>query len=120
MDLLHHVATQLKIQEDEAERGIGAILMALRMSLPKDTFEKVKEGVPNCESMMGRALMSTSRTGEMLVVTGPSALLAALAAAGINKADIPRLGTIVLEQVKAVIGAPAVAKFLETHPTLKA
>jgi len=54
------------------------------------------------------------------VVTGPSALLAALAAAGINKADVPRLGTIVLERVKGVIGAPAVAKFLETHPALKA
>ncbi len=119
MDLLKRVAAHLKIQEDEAERGIGAVLMALRMSLPKETFERVKQGVPNCESMMGRALMSTSRTGEMLVVTGPSALLAALAAAGINKEDVPRLGSMVLEQVRAVIGAPAVTKFLETHPALK-
>src|SRR5256885_16696654 len=107
MDLLHHVATQLKIQEDEAERGIGAILMALRMSLPKDTFEKVKEGVPNCESLMGRALMSTSRTGEMLVVTGPSALPAGLAAGGVDTAGIPRLGTSVLERVQGVVAAPA-------------
>ena len=120
MDLLNYVATSLKIEEDKAERGVGAILMALRMSLPKDTFEKLKQAVPNCESMMGRALMSASRTGEMLVVTGPSALLAALAAAGISKEDVPRLGRLVLERVKAVIGAPAVSKFQEMHPALKA
>jgi len=119
MDLLQQVAANLEIGEGTAEKGIGAMLMALRMALPKDSFEQVKKAIPNSESMMGHALMSGSRTGELAVATGPSGLLAALAAAGINKTDVPRLGRMVLEHVRAVIGAPAVTKFLEMHPALK-
>src|SRR6266496_629931 len=119
MDLLQQVAANLEIEEGKAERGIGAMLMALRITLSKDAFEEIKRAVPNSESMMGRALMSGSRTGELAVATGPSGLLAALAAAGINKSDVPRLGRMVLEHVRAVIGAPAVTKFLEMHPALK-
>jgi len=94
MDLLQQVAANLAIEEGKAEKGIGAVLMALRMAIPKDAFEQVKHAIPNAESMMGRALMSSGRTGEMAAVTGPAGLLAALAAAGINKADIPRLGRL--------------------------
>ena len=41
------------------------------------------------------------------------------ATSGINKTDVPRLGRMVLEHVRTVIGAPAVTKFLEMHPALK-
>ncbi|OLC96059.1 MAG: hypothetical protein AUJ00_05000 [Gemmatimonadetes bacterium 13_1_40CM_3_70_6] len=119
MDLLQQVAANLKVEEGKAEKGIGAMLMALRMALPKDTFEQVKKAIPNSERMMGHALMSGSRTGELAVATGPSGLLAALAAAGINKSDVPRLGRMVLEHVRSVIGTPAFDRFLETHPALK-
>ncbi|PYO36634.1 MAG: hypothetical protein DMD37_07500 [Gemmatimonadetes bacterium] len=119
MDLLQQVAANLKVEEGKAEKGIGAMLMALRMALPKETFEQVKNAIPNSERMMGHALMSGSRTGELAVATGPSGLLAALAAAGINKSDVPRLGRMVLEHVRSVIGAPALDRFLETHPALK-
>src|SRR5204863_8666996 len=118
MDLLQQVAANLEIEEGTAEKGIGAMLMALRMALPKDTLEQVKKAIPNSESMMGHALMSGSRTGELAVATGPAGLLPALAADGINKTDVPRLGPIVLEHVRAAIGAPAVTKSLETHPAL--
>src|SRR5207249_2516547 len=81
-------------------KGVGAILMALRVSLDHDTFDAVKHALPNCESLMGRALMSGARTGEMAALVGPSGLWAALAAAGYQKDDIPRLGRLVLEQLR--------------------
>ena len=119
MDLLQQVAANLAIEEGKAEKGIGAVLMALRMAIPKDAFEQVKHAIPNAESMMGHALMSSGRTGEMAAVTGPAGLLAALAAAGINKDDIPRLGRLVTEHVRPIIGSPAVDRFLEGIPVLK-
>jgi len=92
MDLVHQVAANLEIEAGKAEKGIGAILMALRMNLDGDTFDKVKHALPNSESLMGRALMGGARTGEMAALIGPAGLLAALAAAGYQKDDIPRLG----------------------------
>src|SRR5467141_376159 len=55
MDLVHQVAANLEIEAGKAEKGIGAILMALRMNLDGDTFNKVKHVLPNSESLMGRA-----------------------------------------------------------------
>src|SRR5258708_23455744 len=97
MDLVHQVAANLEIEAGKAEKGIGAILMALRMNLDGDTFNKVKHVLPNSESLMGRALMGGARTGEMAALVGPAGLLAALAAAGYQKYDIPRLGRLVRE-----------------------
>src|SRR2546430_8712298 len=106
MDLLQQVAANLKIEEGTAEKGIGAMLMALRMALPKDTFEQVKKAIPNSESMMGHALMSGSRTGELAVATGPSGLVPPLPAPRVHKTGTPRLCLLVLVALRAVIGAP--------------
>jgi len=40
MDLVHQVAANLEIKADKAEKGIGAILMALRMTLDGETFKR--------------------------------------------------------------------------------
>ncbi|HEV8265024.1 MAG TPA: DUF2780 domain-containing protein [Gemmatimonadales bacterium] len=119
MDLVQQIVANLKVEEGQAEKGVGAILMALRMSVDKTTFEKVKAVIPNSESYMGRALMSTARTGEMIGVMGPAALMAGLAAAGFRKDDVPRLGRIVLEHLRPTLGNPAVEKFLDGAPALK-
>src|SRR5438034_8842341 len=70
MDLVHQVAANLEIEAGKAEKGIGAILMALRMNLDGETFKKVKHVLPNSESLMGRALMGGARTGEMAALIG--------------------------------------------------
>ncbi len=119
MDLVQQVASNLEIDDGKAEKGIGAILMALRMSLDKDTFAQVKRAVPNSESLMGRALMSGARTGEMAALVGPAGLMAALAAAGYTKDDISRLGRIVMEHLRPTIGSANVEKFLASAPALK-
>jgi len=119
MDLIRHVAKSLNVQDSVAEKGIGAILMALRMSVSKETFETLKQSIPNCESMMGRSLMSSGRTAEMAFVTGPKSLRAALAAAVVADTDIPRLGALVTDHLRPIIGAAAIDKFLEGIPALK-
>ncbi|HEY6809167.1 MAG TPA: DUF2780 domain-containing protein [Gemmatimonadales bacterium] len=119
MELLQQVVANLEIDESKAEKGIGAILTALRMSSGKETFEHVKAAVPNAESMMGHALMSGARTAELAAPVGPAGLMAALAAAGVKKDDVPRLGRIVLEFLRPSVGSPVIDAFLEKAPGLK-
>src|SRR3989442_11793242 len=76
MDLVDQIVANLEVEPGQAEKGIGAILMAMRMAVDKATFEKVRVAVPNHESYMGRALMSGARTGEMIGVAGPPPLMA--------------------------------------------
>jgi hypothetical protein len=118
MDLVQHVAANLKVEAAKAEKGVGAILMALRMNVDPKTFAAVKDALPNSESLMGRALMSGARTGEMPSLVGPSGLLAALAAAGYTKDDIPHLGRLVLAPLRPIIGADKVEQFLKIAPVL--
>jgi hypothetical protein len=119
MDLVEQIVANLEVETGQAEKGIGAILMALRMAVDKATFEKVRVAVPNHESYMGRALMSGARTGEMIGVAGPAALLAGLSAAGFRKEDVPRLGRIVLEHLRPSVGNETIEKFLAGAPALK-
>src|SRR3989442_14856514 len=93
--------------------------MALRASLDRVAFDGVKAALPHSERLMGRALMSGARTGEMAAVAGPAGLYAALAAAGFQKDDIPRLGRIVLEYLRPAIGSDNVEKFLASAPALR-
>lgn len=116
MDLVEQIVANLEVETGQAEKGIGAILMAMRMAVDKATFEKVRAAVPNHESYMGRALMSGARTGEMIGVMGPAALMAGLSAAGFRQEDVPRLGRIVLEHLRPSVGNETIEKFgLETH-----
>jgi len=119
MDLVEQIVANLEVEPGQAEKGIGAILMAMRMAVDKSTFEKVRVAVPNHESYMGRALMSGARTGEMIGVAGPAALMAGLSAAGFRKEDVPRLGRIVLEHIRPTVGNEVIEKFLAGAPALK-
>src|SRR5258706_2780859 len=91
MDLVEQIVANLEVEPGQAEKGIGAILMAMRMAVDKATFEKVRVAVPNHESYMGRALMSGARTGEMIGVAVPAALVAGRPTAGVREGDIARL-----------------------------
>jgi hypothetical protein len=119
MDLVQQVVANLAIDTGKAEKGIGAILMALRSSLDRETFDAVRRALPHCERLMGRALMSGARTGEMAALVGPTGLMAALAAAGFQKDDIPRLGRLVLEQLRPAIGTEKLEQFIQGAPALR-
>src|SRR6266480_2337595 len=119
MDLVEQIVANLAVEPGQAEKGIGAILMAMRMAVDKPTFEKVRAAVPNLESYMGRALMSGARTGQMIGVAGPAALMAGLSAAGFKKEDVPRLGRIVMEHLRPTLGSDTVERFLDGAPALQ-
>src|SRR5260370_14729576 len=116
MDLVRHVAANLKIEATKAEKGVGAILMALRMSVDPKTFAAVRDALPNSESLMGRALMSGGRTGEMPSLAGPSGLVAALLAPGYTKDDIPLLRRLAPPHLRPIIGADKLQQFLQSAP----
>ena len=118
MELSQHVAANLEIPESSAERGIGAVLNALQLSLPKETFERIKDALPDAERYMGRALMSAGRTAELMAPVGPAGLVDSLGAAGIKREDMPRLGRIVLEHVRGAVGDETVNRFLTSAPAL--
>jgi len=119
MELVQQVMANLEVDEGKAEKGIGAILAALRMSSDKTVFEQVKQAVPGAERYMGRALMSGARTGEMAAAVGPAGLMAALAAAGWQKDDVPRLGRLVTEYLRPTVGSAAIDTFLAKAPALR-
>ncbi|MFN2572033.1 MAG: DUF2780 domain-containing protein [Gemmatimonadales bacterium] len=120
MELVEQIVADLAVEPGQAEKGVGAILMAMRMTVDKEIFEKVRTAVPNWERYIGRALMSGARTGEMIGVAGPAALMAGLAAAGFRKEDVPRLGRIVLDHLRPSIGNAPIDKFLAGAPALRA
>lgn len=120
MDLVEQIVANLAVEPVQAEKGIGVILISIRMSVDKTTFEKVRAAVPAHESYMGHALMSAARTGEMIAVAGPAALSAGLTAAGFRREDVPRLGRIVLEHLRPSLGNDVIEKFLAGAPVLKA
>src|SRR5258706_12542985 len=92
MDLVEQIVANLEVEPGQAEKGIGAILMAMRMTVDKPTFEKVRAAVPNLESYMGRALMSGARTGEMIGVAGPAGLVGGLSPGRLRQEDEPPAG----------------------------
>src|SRR3989442_4890701 len=96
MDLVDQIVANLEVEPGQAEKGIGAILMAMRMAVDKATFEKVRVAVPNHESYMGRALMSGARTGEMIGVAGPRALIAGPSGPGGRSREMARPGPVVV------------------------
>src|SRR5260370_42645989 len=72
MELVELVSANLEIDEGKAEKGIGAVLMAARMAIDKEASEHLKHAIPNAERTMGRALLSSGRTGETAAPTGPA------------------------------------------------
>jgi len=46
MELIEQVSANLEIDDGKAEKGIGAVLMALRMAIDKEAFEQVKHAIP--------------------------------------------------------------------------
>jgi hypothetical protein len=107
MDLVTHVSQAFTVDRARAEKAVGAILSALRVSIDKAGFEKVKAAVPGAEGLIGKAMQPGGRTAEMAALVAPSTLLAALASQGWNKEEIPNLLRAVLDLLRPVVGDAA-------------
>jgi hypothetical protein len=107
MDLIAAVSQSFPVDRAKAEKSVGAILSALRVSIDKAGFEKLKAAVPGAEGLIGKALQPGGRTAEMAAMVAPSTLLAALAAQGWKKDEVPALLRQVLDQLRPIVGDAA-------------
>jgi hypothetical protein len=120
MDLIDRVTQHFKADRAKAEKAVGAVLSALRTTMDKAAWEKVKHAVPDAELFVGRSmLVGGGRTAEMAPIVAPSTLLAALAAQGWRKEEVPQLAKAVLEDLRPAVGDQAVERFLTAAPGLK-
>ena len=121
MDLIDRITQKFKADRAKAEKGVGAVLSALRTTIDKETWEQVKKAVPDAELFVGRSmLVGGGRTAEMAPIVAPSTLLAALATQGWRKDEIPQLAQLVIDDVRAGVGDAAVQRFIAASPGLKA
>lgn len=120
MDIVERVSHTFATDRAKAERGVGAVLSALRLSIDKAAYDKVKAALPAADTLIGKALAPGGRTAEMAAVVAPSTLLAALAAQGWKKEDIAPLTRLVAEQLRALVGDDGIDTFYKSAPGLKA
>jgi uncharacterized protein DUF2267/uncharacterized protein VcgC/VcgE DUF2780 len=120
MDLVERVTQTFAVDRAKAEKGVGAVLSALRLSVDKESFEKVKAALPGVEALIGKAMAPGARTAEMAAVVAPSTLLAALASQGWKKEDVVPLARLVAEQVRPIVGDAGVERFYKSAPGLTA
>lgn len=103
----------------KAEKGVGAVLSAFRLTADAATWQKLKSTVPDAESYITRSqLPSGGRTAEMAAIIAPSTLLAALASQGWRKEDIPRLVKLVIDHVRPAVGDEGLKRFIAAAPGL--
>ena len=120
MDLIERVCHSFAADRAKAEKGVGAVLSALRLSIDKDAYDKVKAALPAADVLIGKAMAPGGRTAEMAAVVAPSTLLAALAAQGWKKEEVGPLATLVAEHLRALVGDAGIDKFYQGAPGLKA
>lgn len=95
------------------------MLTSIRMAMDAKSFGEIREKFPKVESWMGRALTGGGRTGEMLALVGPGALQRNLKAAGLEPAEMTKLGLHMSGVLKAIL-KPELYTLVETRvPLLK-
>lgn len=94
MDVLQRVASELSIDENRAEQGLGAVFIAVRMATDGKTFSQVSRAMPETGTWMQRAPFSAGRTGEMLAMATPAALKRVLGLAGFSDEQTTKLCTL--------------------------
>jgi len=120
MDLIDRVMQSFKVDRTKAEKGVGAVLSAIRTTLNKEAWEKVRQAVPDAELFVGRSmLVGAGRTAEMAPIVAPSTLLAALAAQGWRKDEIGSLAKLVVDEIRPTVGDAGLEKFLAASSGLK-
>jgi hypothetical protein len=120
MDLIERVCQSFAADRAKAEKGVGAVLSALRVSVDKEAYEKVRVAVPGADALIGKAMAPGGRTAEMAALVAPGTLLAALAAQGWKKDEVAPLTTLVVEHLRPFVGDAGADKFYKGAPGLKA
>lgn len=120
MSLLDDVQQQLEVDEVKAVRGLGALFIAIRMAVDAKTFSLVAAAFPNAGEWMQEAPLQGGRTGEMLAMATPGAVIRILGFAGYPKDQVPAIGALVGGAVKDIMPPAAYRELVATLPMLEA
>jgi hypothetical protein len=118
VDLPDVVARQLGIDVAQAERGLSAVFLSIRMAVDPATFGQVSEAFPNAETWMRGIELGGTRTGEILALASPEALRRQLHLAGFSDKDMRHLGPIVGHALQAALSPDAFDRVVTNVPLL--
>ena len=119
MDLPQAVAQEFSIDPAQAERGLSAVFMSIRLAVDPAIFAQVSAAFPGADAWMRPPELGGGRTGEILALAGPGALRRQLKLAGFTEKDILQLGPMVGKALQAAL-SPEVFEQVAAHvPLLK-
>lgn len=125
MTVLDAIAAATGLDHTKAEAAAGAILGAIRMSVPAEVFAPFDRALPEARQMILRSgsVMTGGRTGEISAVitelkssAGVVKLTGQLGRAGITPAQVAQASRALVEFVRQQEGKDAVQPLLEALP----
>ena len=119
MDLPDTVARELGIDPAQAERGLSAVFMSIRLAVDPTSYARVSAAFPGADAWMRPPGLGGGRTGEMLALAGPGALRRQLKLAGFTEQDIVRLGPTVGKALQAALSPDVFDQVVARIPLLK-
>lgn len=119
MDLPQRVADELKIDEAQAQQCLSSLFMSIRMAVDPKTFSQVTAAVPEANSWLSTIQLAGGRTGEVIALAGPEALMRQLASHGLSEPQARRLGATVGAALKELLPKEAFEKITGRVALLK-
>ncbi|HEX9727748.1 MAG TPA: DUF2780 domain-containing protein [Gemmatimonadales bacterium] len=113
MDLVTEVTTHLEIDQEDAVGALGALLTAVRFGVDAQTFEMLKDAIPQARSFLDNAAARSARTSEIVALTTPESLARRLRGAGHTDESIRKLGNIVREAVRKTVPPEAAERVVD-------
>lgn len=120
MDLPQRVADELGIARPQAERALSALFMSVRMAVDPAVFSKITAALPEVETWLRDIQLAGGRTGEIIALAGPEALIRQLKTVGFGEQQAQRLGATVGEALDELLAKNVAKKIVERVPLLKA
>lgn len=125
MTLIDAVAGATGLDVPKSEITAGAILGALRMSMPTETFTPIARAIPDYQQLILKSgtVVGGGRTGEIVAMVselrtnaGVLKLAGQLGRAGVNPQQVGRAAKAVIDFVILSQGSAAVKPLLDTLP----
>jgi hypothetical protein len=119
VDLPQVVAKEFGIDVAQAERGLSAVFLSIRMAVDPATYAQVSAAFPDADTWMRGMELGGGRSGEILALAGPEALRRQLKHAGFTEKDIQQLGPMTGKALRAGLRPETFDQIVARVPLLK-